>query len=114
MVYLASSNLLFSQFRFTTTTKNDVVTSNNVSSIDVHFALKNRGLYEDRAEIVFQNLITLATFVIVRPILVIVGNQVDQDTLKPAIPYAPKKPTSHEVKRIVGGVVSALLPCLFA
>lgn len=74
----------------------------------MHSTLQNRGLYEDRAEIAFEDLVTGTRFVIVRSVVIIVGSQHDQDTLKPVVPYAPLKQKRRQVTHIVQGIVSAL------
>lgn len=77
----------------------------------INFAQSYRGRYEDRAEIIFEDIQLGKEFVIVRPLRVIVGSRADHDALRPTAPYVPRRRTNRApVNEVVPGVVSASRP----
>ncbi|KAK7684935.1 hypothetical protein QCA50_011770 [Cerrena zonata] len=64
--------------------------------IDISFKQQYLGRYEDRLEIVFEDLSLNSSFVIVRPLSAIVGNKEDHENLKPRAPYQPRKRGSRD------------------
>ncbi|KAK7676351.1 hypothetical protein QCA50_020692 [Cerrena zonata] len=64
--------------------------------IKISFKQQYLGRYEDRLEIVFEDLTLNKSFVIVRPVTATVGSKEDHDALKPVTPYQPKKRGSRD------------------
>lgn len=76
--------------------------------IEVDFRHPNHGIYEDRLEIVLEDLSINQRFAVVRPVRAIVGNRADYEELRPKAPYVPRKKTSRDPeKHIVPGVPPA-------
>jgi helicase MOV-10 len=73
----------------------------------VTFTQTYRGRYEDRAEIIFEDIQLRKRFVIVRPLRAIVGSREDHAALRPVAPYIPRRRTERApVHDAVPGVVS--------
>lgn len=68
------------------------------------------GHYEDRLEIVFEDVRLRARFIIVRPLRAIIGNAAAYNALKPIAPYIPRKRTERDTEEeiIPGEVPDAL------
>lgn len=56
----------------------------------------NRGTYEDRLELIFEDRLAGRRFVIVRPVKAVVGIQADLTLLAPTAPYVPPQPRVRE------------------
>ncbi|KAF8630294.1 hypothetical protein AX15_003007 [Amanita polypyramis BW_CC] len=77
------------------------------SSIKLAITLKQMhiGRYEDRLEMIFEDIQLKKRFLISRPISVIVGNAEDHEKLKATAPYIPRRRTERKPeKRIIEGV----------
>ncbi|THH30849.1 hypothetical protein EUX98_g3344 [Antrodiella citrinella] len=76
--------------------------------IVVNFKHPNHGKYDDRLEILFEDLSIRQQFAIVRPIRGIIGSKTDYEQLRPKIPYAPRKRTARAPEQeVVPGVPPA-------
>ncbi|CAL1708616.1 unnamed protein product [Somion occarium] len=64
--------------------------------INIEFRQSNLGRYEDRLEIVFEDLSLKKRFVIVRALQAIVGSKEDHEQFKPRAPYQPRKRTTRD------------------
>jgi helicase MOV-10 len=98
-----SSGLILS--RFSLFVDNAMVAHGVKSHITIKFRQKNRGRYGSRAQILFEDLVSKEKFMIVRPVLAIVGSKNDHETLKPVTPYQPSRRHFRDIKNIVLGVV---------
>lgn len=73
--------------------------------IMVNFKHSYEGKYEDRLEIILEDLSIHQQFAIVRPLRAIVGNKTDYEQLRPKAPYVPRKRTARDPEvDIVPGV----------
>lgn len=61
----------------------------------------NRGTYEDRLELIFEDRMAGRRFVIVRPVKAIVGIQADLTLLAPTAPYRPPQPRVRDPESTV-------------
>ncbi|KAH9948069.1 P-loop containing nucleoside triphosphate hydrolase protein [Amylocystis lapponica] len=67
-------------------------------SIQIDFKQAYRGLYEDRAELIFEDLSVRQRFVIVRCLRATVGSRAEHEKLKPKSPYIPRKRMPREAE----------------
>ncbi|KAH8102228.1 P-loop containing nucleoside triphosphate hydrolase protein [Cristinia sonorae] len=73
--------------------------------IIVSFKHPNHGKYEDRLEIIFEDLAIRQQFAIVRPLRAVVGSKADYEQLRPRAPYVPRKRTNRDAEtQVVPGV----------
>jgi helicase MOV-10 len=76
----------------------------------VKFNQRHRGRYEDRVDIILEDVSIRQRFVITRSLRVTVGNKEDHELLKPRAPYVPRKRTRREPEtEILPGVEPASL-----
>lgn len=62
----------------------------------VNFKHKNEGRYEDRLEILLEDLLIRQQFAIVRPLRAVVGSRAEYERLAPRTAYIPRKRTARE------------------
>lgn len=73
--------------------RNQVVTYGVDTTLNVTCTQSNRGRFEARVEVLFEDTRTKEQFVIVRPVLVAIGNVEEHKALQPVTPYvAPRRP----------------------
>ncbi|KAI0075957.1 P-loop containing nucleoside triphosphate hydrolase protein [Panus rudis PR-1116 ss-1] len=77
---------------------NDVIYS-RASKICVSFSQQQLGRYEDRIELVFEDVKLKTRFVIVRAVYATVGSQADHELFKPRAIYKPRKRTARAPER---------------
>lgn len=64
------------------------------------------GRYEDRLEIIFEDMQLKKQFIITRTLEVTIGSKADHDLLKPIAPYKPRKRTNRQPEiEVVEGVL---------
>jgi helicase MOV-10 len=77
-------------------------------TLNVTCTQRNRGRFEARVQVLFENAESQDRFVIARPVLVAIGNVDEHRALQPITPYvAPQRPQQRRrVTEVEGGVVS--------
>lgn len=77
------------------------------ATLNVTCTQSNRGRFEARVEVLFEDTQSQERFVIVRPVLVVIGNVEEHRALQPITPYvAPRRPKQQrEVTEVEDGVV---------
>lgn len=88
--------------------RNQVVGHGIDVTLNVTCTQSNRGRFEARVEILFEEARSGERFVIVRPVLVAIGNVEEHRALQPTAPYViPRRPNQQrKVTEVEGGVVS--------
>lgn len=78
------------------------------TTINVTCIQANRGRFEARVEVLFEDTDSKERFVIVRPVLVVIGNVEEHRALQPVMPYiAPRRPAEQRhVAEVEQGIVS--------
>lgn len=78
------------------------------TTLNVTCTQSNRGRFEARVEVLFEDVQSKERFVIVRPVLAAIGNVEEHRALQPITPYvAPRRPKQQRlVTEVEGGVVS--------
>jgi helicase MOV-10 len=92
--------------------RNQVVSYGVDTTLNVTCTQSNRGRFEARVEVLFEDTQSNERFVIVRPVLVAVGNVEEHRALQPITPYVvPRRPRQQrQVAEVEGGVVSLSPP----
>jgi helicase MOV-10 len=83
------------------------LTSRNPIQLTIAFKQTHIGRYEDRLELVFEDIQIKKRFFIARTLKAIVGNKADHEALQPKAPYVPRTRSRRNViaeKDIVEGV----------
>jgi len=97
-------------YRFTVErpARNQVVGYGIDTTLNVTCTQSNRGRFEARIEVLFENTQSGKRFVIVRPVLVAIGNVEEHRSLQAVAPYvAPRRPKQkREVAEVEKGIVS--------
>lgn len=88
--------------------RNQVVGYGIDTTLNVTCTQQNQGRFEARVEVLFENAESSERFVIVRPVLVVIGNVEEHRALQPVTPYVvPRRPKQHRrVTEIEEGEVS--------
>ena len=88
--------------------RNQVVNYGIDATLNVTCTQSNRGRFEARVEVLLEGTHSDERFVIVRPVLVAIGNVEEHRALQPVAPYvAPRRPKQQrQVTEIEEGVVS--------
>lgn len=78
------------------------------TTLNVTCTQANHGRFEARVEVLFEDTASKERFVIVRPVLVVIGNVAEHRALQPVRPYvAPRRPDGQRhVAEVEEGVVS--------
>ncbi|KII91294.1 hypothetical protein PLICRDRAFT_105552 [Plicaturopsis crispa FD-325 SS-3] len=79
-----------SSFSYSCNTAMRMVKMGQPVTVVVRFNQVNIGRYDDRLEIVFEDLQLKQKFIIVRPLVAIVGSKADHELLRPKAPYVPR------------------------
>ena len=97
-------------YRFTVErpARNQVVGYGIDATFRVTCTQSNRGQFEARVELLFEDARTGERFVIARPVLVAIGNVEEHRELQPVTPYVvPRRPREQrQVTEIEAGIVS--------
>ncbi|KIL62873.1 hypothetical protein M378DRAFT_128311, partial [Amanita muscaria Koide BX008] len=92
-------------FEVTVEGANRNITTITPVTIQVTFKQKHIGRYEDRLEMVFEDVQLAKRFLISKSLSAIVGNKADHETLKAKAPYVPQPRTSREPElEVVEGI----------
>ncbi|KAJ8488175.1 hypothetical protein ONZ45_g14054 [Pleurotus djamor] len=90
---------------FSTSASNQDIPYGNPLTIHITFRQTNGGVYEDRAELIFEDIKTKKRFTISRPLSAVVGPKDELAQLEPTEPYVPLKNRRPVVQsEIVDGV----------
>ncbi|KAJ8474397.1 hypothetical protein ONZ45_g15963 [Pleurotus djamor] len=90
---------------FSTSASNQDIPYGNPLTIHITFRQTNGGVYEDRAELIFEDIKTKKRFTISRPLSAVVGPKDELAQLEPTQPYVPLKNRRPVVQsEIVDGV----------
>ncbi|KAK2465577.1 hypothetical protein APHAL10511_002469 [Amanita phalloides] len=74
-------------------------------TVQVTFRQKHIGRYQDRVEMLFEDVQLNKRFIISKPLYAIVGSKADHETLKPMTPYTVRPRTTREPElKVVEGV----------
>lgn len=78
------------------------------TTLNVTCTQANRGRFEARVEVLFEGTDSKERFLIVRPVLVVIGNVEEHRALQPVTPYvAPRRPgQQRHVAEVEEGIVS--------
>ena len=103
-----TSSLVARRFTVERPARNQVVGYGIDTMLNVTCTQSNRGRFEARIEVVFEDTQSQERFVIVRPVLVTIGNVEEHRALQPTTPYvAPRVPRQQrQVTEVEEGVVS--------
>lgn len=71
--------------------RNQVVMHGDDTTLNVTCTQSNRGRFEARVEVLFEDTRSKEQFVIVRPVLAIIGNVEEHRALQPVTPYVPPR-----------------------
>ncbi|KAH6909394.1 RNA helicase [Coprinopsis sp. MPI-PUGE-AT-0042] len=94
-----------SGFTVKSATINTTLTSAHAGHVDLAFQNNFIGRYEDRLELIFEDIHSKKRFMISRPLQVVVGNKAEHSALLPKIPYTPRPKTARRVvEQVVPGV----------
>lgn len=82
-----------------------VVAHRTFISLEIGFRQSHIGRYEDRLEIVLEDVSLKKQFIIAKPLRAIVGNSADHELLKPKAPFVPRPRTKRQEETdVVEGV----------
>ena len=92
--------------------RNQVVCYGIDTTLNVTCTQSNRGRFEARVQVLFEDVLSGERFVIVRPVLATIGNVEEHGALQPTAPYVPpRRPRQQRrVTEVEEGVVSRFPP----
>ena len=98
----------FCRFTVERPARNQIASYGVDTTLGVTCVQSNRGRFEARVELLFEDARSGERFVIVRPVLVAIGNVEEHRALQPIAPYVvPRRPKEQrQVTEVEGGVVS--------
>lgn len=82
------------------------------TTVNVTCTQTNRGRFEARVEVLFEDTDSKERFVIVRPVVVVIGNVEEHRALQPVTPYVPPRRPGQQryVTEVEEGIVSRFYP----
>jgi hypothetical protein len=88
--------------------RNQLVRYGIDTTLNVTCTQTNRGRFEARVEVLFEDAQSRERFVIARPVLVVIGNVEEHRALQPVTPYVPPRRPERQrrVTEVEAGVVS--------
>lgn len=107
-VCVARADEILRSFTVERPARNQVVGYGIDTTLNVTCTQSNRGRFEARVDILFEDTRSAERFVIARPVLVVIGNVEEHRTLQPVTPYvATRRPKQQRrVTEVEKGDVS--------
>ncbi|KAF8869388.1 P-loop containing nucleoside triphosphate hydrolase protein [Infundibulicybe gibba] len=101
----SNQRAVYSGFTVTVEGVGRAITQYRPINLRIEFQSSYIGRYEDRLEVVFEDIALKKRFMISRPLRAIVGNPEDHEALKPRAPYVPRSRTVREAETdVIEGV----------